>query len=193
MNEHHYSATTCADWILHFHFFDRKHVLWFSPMFYTYRMPNPRTSNPLRVYEELFEMWFDRDEHSPKYKDKLLSLVNKINKRQDLGLLEDSMARRLKELFSTLSPDFMFPFIVRVNDKSCPPKTRLLAGSGATAGSKEFLVVDLDDSVCELLFVDGPLPQVLDVLFNRSRAGLIYLDRYQVFDELESALKINER
>lgn len=135
-------------------------------------------------------MWTDQDEFDSKYKDKLISLVNKINKQRDLGLFDDQTSIRLKELFANLPPIFFFPFVVRIDGAAVPPQQRILAGSGATSGSAEFLVVNLKHELCELLFSDGQLINPLKDLFY-SCLGIGYFDSYQVMDTIENALRIH--
>lgn len=132
-------------------------------------------------------MWRDKDENNSKYKDKLLNFVNKINKQRDLGLLDEAEAFKLRELFGIFPPEFLFPFVVRTDGLKIARSRRIIAGSGATAGSHEFLVVDLENDDCEFLFLDSEVHDIIKSLFLECQEGK-YIDSYEVTAEIENSL-----
>src|SRR5438128_2282301 len=59
---HYYGTKTVLDWIFAHYFFGSRHHAWVAAEFYPYRRNNPRSSNPLLLYEEFYEAWRDRDD-----------------------------------------------------------------------------------------------------------------------------------
>lgn len=49
---HYYSTQPLLAWSLNRHFYSGLHYMYVAP-FYPYRLPNPKSSNPLEIYRDL--------------------------------------------------------------------------------------------------------------------------------------------
>jgi hypothetical protein len=53
---HYYSTQPFLAWCLNRHFYEDVHYAYVAP-FYPYRLTNPKSSNPLELYRDLYQPW----------------------------------------------------------------------------------------------------------------------------------------
>lgn len=155
MRSHYYGTLPALAWIFGRYFY-RKYRVWVAEEFFPYRLPNPKSSNPLLIYQDLYQPWKDRDEF-----DKLLwhSRANVhrgvvANERNET--ISPTDARTMKKICDRVDIVFLYPIVLRVdiNDLRAKGRSLVKAGSAATASSHEYLIEDLQDHDFDVLFLD---------------------------------------
>lgn len=51
---YHYSTTSFLAWSINHYFFHGVHYVWAAGDFYPYRQSNPKSSNPLLIYTDMY-------------------------------------------------------------------------------------------------------------------------------------------
>lgn len=150
---YHYSATPFLAWAINHYFYNGIHYVWAAGDFYPYRQPNPKSSNPLLIYLDIYHPWKDSDPYDKFIAQQRLSLRKGVLAQQILGTITAYRATKLKEICDKVDVAFFYPVVYRI-DTSKIASTRLkIAGSG-TAGSKELLIEDLAENEFDILFLD---------------------------------------
>jgi hypothetical protein len=149
-----YGTMASIAWILGHYFFDCKHYTYLGVEFYPYKLKNPRSSSPFMIYQDLYEPWRDADDFSKMINMYRLALWGGVEAKRKQGVIDDSLADRLKHICNKLNVMFFYPVVCRVKTTAVDSSRLEIAGSGLS-GSSEFLIRDLDDSeIEELLFLD---------------------------------------
>jgi hypothetical protein len=150
---HYYSTQPFIAWCLNHYFYNQIHFAWVGAPFYPYRMANPRSSSPLRIYEDFYEPWKDEDEFSGTLIAARMGLRKGVIAHQ--AVLPPSNIRFLKKVCNRIHPVFFYPLVYRVDLDRIDPARQVVANSGLR-GSQEYRIADLDESIpeFELLFVD---------------------------------------
>ncbi len=169
MSRYYYSTQPFLAWCYNHYFFNGVHFAWLGAPFYPYRLPNPTSSNPLRIYQDLYEPWKDRDRFSFKIEQMRLGIRK--------GVIQNTRPlsrnrRKLTYICDSISHVFFYPIVYRVDiDLILPAGRKLVTGSGATVGSQEYKVTDLKEQPPEfdLILVDLEMegvPQYMIDLWN---------------------------
>ncbi len=153
MAKNYYSTVAALSWVLGHHFYNDKHYTWLAAAFHTHGLSNPKSSNPLKIYQDLYEPWIDRDDADRFIRQLRLDLKAGVIKQEDSGILTTAEATRLKVICDHLDIVFFYPLVYRVDIDRIPGNRRIMAGS-ALKGSSEYLVQDLDQSEFDILFLD---------------------------------------
>lgn len=155
MKSHYYGTVPALDWILARYYY-KQHRVWIAEEFYTYRLPNPKSSDPILIYQDLYQPWRDLDDFDKTINQSRANLHRGVQARQALGHITAAEARRLKRVCNDVDIVFFYPLVLRVDVDDLRAKGRKLtiAGSGSTVGSHEFLAEDLVTGDFELLFLD---------------------------------------
>ncbi len=151
MAKYYYSTQPFLAWCFNHYFYGQKHFAWVGAPFYPYRQANPRSSNPLRIYEDLYEPWKDQDDFSPVIAQKRLSLRNGVIAHA--GNLPPGLDHRLKVVCDRIDTVFFYPIVYRVNIDTIDSSRLIVAGSGLV-GSREYRIADLSEAEFDLLFID---------------------------------------
>jgi hypothetical protein len=165
MPRYYYGTVPVLAWIINHYFYSRIHYAWLAAAFHPHGQ-NPGSSNPYKLYGQLFEPWAERDGYAhfiKAYRDRLLEGVLH---QQRAGTLDDVTATRLRRVCESVSIDLFYPILYRVNIDAIGLSRRVLANSGLS-GSREVLVTDLRESEFDLLFADN----VRDEYFTRIVLG----------------------
>jgi hypothetical protein len=182
---YYYSTQPLLAWCLNRHFYDGLHYVYVAP-FYPYRLPNPKSSNPLEIYRDLYHPWRDRDEYDKTMTQVRLGLRKGVQAHQRGGLLDAYRADELARICDTIDIKFFFPIVYRVDIDALDPARLRKAGSGLSAASVEYLVSDLRDGEFDVLLysnVDSDLQELwemqvgmesaLSLLNYHSRTGAV--------------------
>lgn len=152
MSEYFYSTQSFLAWCLNHYFYDGRHYVWAAALFYPYKMPNPKSSNPYQIYADLYSPWYDRDPF-----DRFISSVRLSLRKGVIAAgphLSGRTQSRLKRVCAGVDVAFFLPIVYRI-DISVISSSRLngSVGSGAT-GSNEYLIRDLRENEFDILFLD---------------------------------------
>jgi hypothetical protein len=131
-------------------FYGGKHFVYAASTFYPYRSKNPKSSNPMSIYRDLYEPWRDRDVYDKHIAQTRVGLKKGVD-AQTRG----DMTRRLRKICVEVDIVFFYPVVYRIFlDKI--PRHRLLKRNSALQGSGEYLIEELDESALEfdILFLD---------------------------------------
>ena len=63
MPEYYYSTTSFLAYCLNEYIYAGFHWTYVGAEFFPYKLPNPKSSNPLLVYQDLYQPWRDKDPH----------------------------------------------------------------------------------------------------------------------------------
>lgn len=180
MSTYLYSAKTVLELAIGHHFYRKQHYVYATPLIFPFR-ENPKSSNPLLIYQDIYHPWKTQDEFD-KYISQLRINVRKgvLAKTQE-GVVENVLYKRLTEVCDSASLRLFYPVIIRVETSRISSQRRRVAGSGL-AGSKEFLIADLHSDELELLFFDecADKQEMLDIVGMHPKST--YKDSYQVLD-----------
>jgi hypothetical protein len=148
---YYYSTQPFLAWCINHYFYQQTHWTYIGTPFYPYKLPNPRTSNPFRAYEDLYEPVHDRDEFSGHIAQKRTRLKDGIWANQALVSKQHSMS--LERICDAIDIVFFYPVVYRV-DIDIMDISRLIKAGSALVGSNEYLISDLKHGEFDLLFAD---------------------------------------
>jgi hypothetical protein len=153
MADNYYGTIPILAWILGHYFYHCEHYVWLAEEYFPYRLPNPKSSNPHLIYQDLYQPWKDQDDFDKVILSMRLNLRKGVIAHQTAGTLTSSDATRLKDVCDKVNVVFLYPVVIRVDITTILPARRHLAGS-ALVGSSEILVKDLKESEFEMVFLD---------------------------------------
>ena len=163
---HYYSTQPFFAWCLNRHFYGGRHYVHVAP-FYPYRKANPKSSNPLEIYKDLYHPWLDRDDF-----DKFI-LQTRVNLRKGIlahkkdRRISSDLADHLERLCDKVDIRFFCPVVYRVDTDNISATRLQRAGSALLLDSDEYLITDLRDEEFELLFYDKTkVDEALNKLFE---------------------------
>lgn len=149
-----YGTIPSIVYIINHFFFGAKHYAWLAGEYYPYRRPNPKSSNPHLIYQDLYQAWSDFDEF-----DKFI-LQFRLNMRSGVIFqgkrlkLSNEIVRRLKKVCDEVCVSTFYPIVYRVDVESISPERLEKQGSGLK-GSWECLIRDLSEyEINDIHFVD---------------------------------------
>jgi hypothetical protein len=155
---YYYSTQPFLVWCINRHCYRGVHRLYVGASFYTYRMPNPTSSNPFRIYQDLYEPWRDQDDFNKTVAQTRMNVRKGVHLQMLKGTINADVCRRLKCICDKVDIIFLYPVVYRVDIDLIRPKSRLKKAGSGLSGSKEFLIEDLDESNphdgFDLLFLD---------------------------------------
>lgn len=153
MPEFAYSSTTFLAYCVNHHFYGGTHYVWAAGDFYPYRQPNPKSSNPLLTYVDIYEPWKDSDPYDKFLVQHRLALRKGVVAQQKAGQVSRSVARRLRRVIDKIDIRFLYPIVYRIDLSAIPQNRQQQAGS-ASSGSNEVLIADLSETEFDILFLD---------------------------------------
>lgn len=154
MAKNYYGCIPVLAWLLCHYFYNRDHYVWVAERYYPYRLPNPRSSNPHRIYEDLYEPWMDADNFDKYISQTRLSLRNGVESKEKAGAITSGDATRLKKICDKIEVAFFCPIVLRLDIDQIDGTRLETAGSGVTVGSHEFLIRDLHENEFDILFLE---------------------------------------
>ena len=152
--DHYYGTVPSLAWVFGHFFYNATHFLYFAPEFYPYRLHNPRTSNPYKVYQDIYEPWKEQDQYSKVIDGYRLNLIGGIEAKRAEGVIDLELSDRLKRVCNKVNLVFFYPVVCRIRLDDALQTRASIEGSGKV-GSSEILITDLDESeIDEILFLD---------------------------------------
>jgi hypothetical protein len=165
---YYYSTQPFLAWCLNHYFYGGTHFAWVGAPFYPYKRENPTSSNPFRIYQDLYEPWKDRDEYSSYLAQKRLGLRDGVHANS--GRLKPGVETRLTDICNRIRVDYFYPIVYRVNIDTIALSRRIVAGSGSV-GSNELRIDALAETEFDILFADITIESLatsFTVLWNGS-------------------------
>ncbi len=171
-----YARQYYLSWILGHYFYDQTHYSWVAAPFFPHNSNNPRSSNPLRLYEETYSAWKEQDPFSDAW-DVIRAKLRK-GIESNVSRLSKSEQRKLTTIIDDVDIRYFYPVVYRV-DVDRIPVARLndQFGSANERDSIEYRIADLQEDEFDILFLDFETEPLLqsDAVFQR-----FYLDRRQL-------------
>jgi hypothetical protein len=162
---YYYSTQPLLAWCLNRHFYSGDHYVYVAP-FYPYRLPNPKSSNPLEIYRDLYHPWRDRDDYDRTITQMRLGLRKGVQAHHRAGRLDAERADQLARICDTIDIKFFFPIVYRVDVDALDPARLRRANSALSAASVEYLIPDLREDEFDILFystVDSDLQELWEM------------------------------
>lgn len=181
MASYYYSTQPFLAWCLNHYFYNREHRIWAAAPFHPHRLLNPRSSNPLRLYEDFYEPWKEADEFSSVLAQKRLKLLSTVQYHETTGTITSSIALRLKNVCNDIDLVFFYPIVYRINVDIIAKNRLIKAGSGLN-GSQEYLIESLGESEFDLLFVDLEIENMDNDFYTLRDGSLTQLDALDIFE-----------
>ena len=155
MADNYYGTVPTLAWIFNHYFYKKTHYTWLAEEYFPYRLPNPKSSNPHLVYQNLYQPWKDKDDFDKDILQVRINVRKGVIAKEKAGDIDAVIAPRLKDICDRVDIVFLYPIVYRVNIDGITPTTRKKSGGSAlTVGSKETLVEDLKETEFDILFVD---------------------------------------
>ncbi|MFT4172457.1 MAG: hypothetical protein QM639_07850 [Rhodocyclaceae bacterium] len=154
-----YSTTTFLMLAINRHLYDGLHYTYVGEGFYPYGIGNPKSSNPLLIYMDLYQPWADKDPYDKFVLQHRLAVRKSILAKEKDGVVSTRIARDLRRVADRAALVFFYPVVYKLNfdaSEAHAHGTRpglTVAGSGLT-GSREYLIPDMAEHEYELLFND---------------------------------------
>ncbi len=152
--EYYFGTNSFLSWCLNHYFFNRVHYLWVAKKWYPIEYPNPKSSNPLLIYQDFFHPWKSKDNYDKYVTQHRIDLRKGVMAQTHLSLNDQT---DLKTVCDKAELDFFHPVVYRVEITSLGSRLDTTRGSAAM-GSKEGLVSDLSDGEFEILMLDDISP-----------------------------------
>lgn len=154
MAHYYYSCVPALAWILGRYFYNGNHFVWLSEQYFPYRLPNPKSSNPHLIYQDLYQPWKDKDVHDKFVLQLRLNLRKGVLAQETAGTINSPDAARLKDICDKVDIVFFYPILYRVDIDPISNSRLIVAGSGAAVKSSEFLITNLKQPELEVIFLD---------------------------------------
>ena len=153
MADNFYGTVASLAWIFGHYFYNRKHFVWLAEEYFTYGLPNPKSSDPHLIYQDLYQPWKDKDEFDKFIAGSRLNLRKGVIANERAGIISSSEATDLKDICDTVDITFLYPLVYKVDITPIATSRRKKRNSALT-GSHEVVIEDLDESEFEILFLD---------------------------------------
>lgn len=124
MADNYYGTIPTLAWILNHYFYKASHYMWLAEEYFPYRLPNPKSSNPHLVYQNLYQPWKDQDDFDKDILQVRLNLRKGVIEKEEAGVIIPADALRLKDICDRVDIVFLYPIVYRVNIDSVNPPTR---------------------------------------------------------------------
>jgi len=153
MADNFYGTVASLAWIFGHYFYNREHYVWLAEEYFTYGLPNPKSSDPHLIYQDLYQPWKDNDDYDKFIGGSRLNLKKGVIAKESAGKISSSLATDLKDICDNVDITFLYPLVYKVDITSIAKSRKKQRGSALT-GSHEVLVEDLQESEFEILFLD---------------------------------------
>jgi hypothetical protein len=154
MANNYYGTIAALAWVFGHYFYKQEHYVWLAKEYYPYRLPNPKSSNPHLIYQDLYQPWKDKDDYDKYIQQVRLKLRAGVIAKEAAGVITTTDASELKNICDKVDIVFLYPIVLRVNLGVIAPTRQKRKNSAVSAGSSEVLVEDLKESEMEIIFLD---------------------------------------
>lgn len=158
MSDCYYSVTTFIAYSINRHVYHDKHFTWVASNFYAYGSGNPKSSNPLLIYTDLYQPWNDRDPHDKFILQNRLALRKGILAKESERVVPSRIATDLRFVADNITTDFFYPIVYVLDITPVVASGRAQVQGSGLSGSQEYLIPDLDGSEFSVLFDDHSDP-----------------------------------
>ncbi|MFL6138773.1 MAG: hypothetical protein ACJ74O_13365 [Frankiaceae bacterium] len=160
MVEHFYSTQPFLAWCLNHFFYGRRHYAFVGAPFHPYRLVNPNSSNPWKMYGAQYEPWIDRDPYDAVVQQKRITIRKGVIANASLLTIPERNA--IDAICGKVDLTFLVPLVYRVDTSAISTSRKAVRGSGSL-GSNEYLIQDLGEHEFDILFFDaGSDPRLSD-------------------------------
>jgi hypothetical protein len=152
-----YSTTTFLTLSINKHLYGGKHFTYVAEGFYPYGKGNPKSSNPLLIFTDLYQPWQDRDPYDKFVAQHRMSVRKGALAKEIDRTISARIAKDLNRVADRINLDFFYPVVYKIYadlNSLVAAGRAVLAGSGLT-GSSEYLIRELDDSEFDIYFDDN--------------------------------------
>ena len=155
MAKNYYGTVASLAWIFGHYFYNQEHYVWLAEEYYPYRLPNPKSSNPHLIYQDLYQPWKDKDDYDKFIQEVRLNLRKGViaKEAETPSVITSSEATELKHICDQVDITFFYPVVYQVDIDPIASSRQTKAGS-ARVGSREVLVKDLKETEFEIIFLD---------------------------------------
>lgn len=152
-----YSTTTLLAIAINRHVYRGKHFVYFADGFYPYGDGNPKSSNPLLIYMDLYQPWKDKDGFDKYIAQHRISLVKGVLAKKHDGLIKYNIPSDLCKIANSAKLELFCPVVYRAqfDMQSAINNNRAKIDGSGKKGSKEYLIPDLTEGEYDLLFDDN--------------------------------------
>lgn len=152
-----YSTTTFLTLCINKHLYAGKHFTYVAEGFYPYGKKNPKSSNPLLIYIDLYQPWQDRDQYDKFIAQHRMSVRKGVLAKKNDNTILDAIATDLYRVADRIELDFFYPVVYKINSDInwLVNKGRASLAGSALTGSSEYLIRDLDNSEFDIYFDDN--------------------------------------
>jgi hypothetical protein len=153
--KNYYSCVPSLAWILGHYFYNGTHYTWIAEEYFPYRLPNPKSSNPHLIYQDLYQPWKDSDDFDKFVIQSRINLRKGVIAQELSGTITTSEATDLKDICDKIEIVFFYPIIYRMDIfQTGFNNGRLRSAGSAGVGSHEYLISDLKETEFEVIFLD---------------------------------------
>lgn len=154
MHSYYYGVQTALAYILNHFFYNAVHYTYLAKEYYPYKRKNPRSSSPHRIYEDLYELWRDKDEFNKFGIQIRANIKNGVIAQESRNMIDSALAKRLGHVCDGIDVGVLYPIVYRVDIKTIDRRRLRKSGSGLL-GSYEYLIPDLHETeINDILFLD---------------------------------------
>lgn len=174
MSNYYYGTVPSLAWIFGHYYYNGTHYTWVASEFYPYRLPNPKSSSPILIYQDLYQPWRDKDEFDKFILQVRINIKKAVIIQERKRNITSTDANSMKNICDNVDIHFFYPLVFRIdiNDVRNKGRTITTAGSGITAGSLEYLIEDLKTGDFEILFLDDDSdPDFKNIVYDRYYTG----------------------
>ncbi len=115
MSDNYYACVPALAWILGHYFFGGQHFTWIAEEYYPYRLPNPKSSNPHLIYQDLYQPWKDSDKFDKFILQSRLNLRKGVIAKYRASVIDSNKASRLKRICDKVEVVFLLKSGVKMS------------------------------------------------------------------------------
>ena len=113
-----YSTTTFLTLSINKHLYGGKHFTYVAEGFYPYGKGNPKSSNPLLIFTDLYQPWQDRDPYDKFVAQHRMSVRKGVLAKKKDGTISSSIAKDLNRIADRINLDFFCCPVVKNQTRS---------------------------------------------------------------------------
>lgn len=151
-----YSVNTKIKFLISERYYNQIHYVWCAPYFDISRKVNPRSSNPIRIYNELKEAVSSNDHHSAKIEQNKLGLLRDAKANLLKGVISEGSYEQIEEIVKNMSDinDFI-PIVYVIPTKGIEDLIKEVPiKMKANPFSQEFIIEELPRDKFDIINID---------------------------------------
>jgi hypothetical protein len=148
---YYYSTQAFLAWCFNHYFYNATHWAFVGTPFYPYHGLYPPSSNPYKIYGNLYEEWYHRDRFGRYVQELRLGIQKGVTANRRFFTMDEE--QHLKDVCDQIDVAFFYPVVYRTDVNQIAPE-RLNMHNSALLGSSEYRIDDLKEDEFDLLFFD---------------------------------------